>query len=265
MTEIVGGVGEQESWAQERERRRRSGLRECEAPGARRFASAAHDAAKPLVVIQIEARRLAAALPSAEPMRAAAEMIAALSGDALAILEAFVVSMRSGAARENDRQPLRSLLQAVVAAARRLHPGRPVEVTPVVPEVWIEQPVELSNALLNLVDNAMHACRPHEPIRIDACWERGEREAQAIRIEVMDSGTGMCESTRARATEAWFTTRAGGTGLGLASARARVECLGGHLELVSRPGQGTRARIRLPVDIRAGAGIDVVSPVDGRA
>ncbi len=67
-------------------------------------------------------------------------------------------------------------------------------------------------------------------------------------IEVSDDGPGMSPQVMARAGEPYFTTRAGtgALGLGLFVARGIAEAHGGCLELESRPGEGTRARIVLP-------------------
>ena len=58
---------------------------------------------------------------------------------------------------------------------------------------------------------------------------------------------GMDEATRRRIFEPFFTTKKKGTGLGLAIARQIVERHGGHIRVESRPGEGTRFLIDLPL------------------
>lgn len=214
-----------------------------------RLAITAHDVAKPLAVIQQQARRLAAGSISPERIRAAGEELVALSRDGLAILESCMAALRPEILRDEARQALGSLLEQVVGQVARLHPGRRLDVASAVPEVAIERPGELSAALVNLLDNALHACRrPGAAVRLAASSERLEEVGATLRIEVRDSGRGMPERVRARAVEPFFTTRLReGKGLGLASARARIESLGGSLQLESAPGAGTRATIRLPL------------------
>jgi two-component system sensor histidine kinase RegB len=79
------------------------------------------------------------------------------------------------------------------------------------------------------------------------CVVRIHRAADQLVIEVIDGGHGMTPDVLARAGEPFFTTKApgDGMGLGLFLARALAEQLGGALEIESRPGQGTRARLRL--------------------
>src|SRR6185436_2680401 len=66
-------------------------------------------------------------------------------------------------------------------------------------------------------------------------------------IEVSDNGCGMDSETLRRAVEPFFTTRAPrGSGLGLSVCHGMMGAFGGKMELESKPGQGTVARISLP-------------------
>jgi len=103
---------------------------------------------------------------------------------------------------------------------------------------------QLSRALLNLVVNAIDAMADGGTLTL-----RTERTADgAIAIAVEDTGCGMDRDTAARAFDLFFTTKAEGTGLGMAIARAAVERHGGRLEVDSAPGRGTQIRIVLPPD-----------------
>ncbi|HTN50960.1 MAG TPA: ATP-binding protein [Anaeromyxobacter sp.] len=87
---------------------------------------------------------------------------------------------------------------------------------------------------------------------------RGRVEIQArpaegglLAVEVVDDGVGMTPEVLQRAFDPFFTTRpdgpTAGAGLGLSVARALAEGMGGSLVLESRPGEGTTARLLLPV------------------
>src|SRR6185503_14422011 len=72
----------------------------------------------------------------------------------------------------------------------------------------------------------------------------------AVTISIEDSGSGIPEHLRHRVLEPFFTTKppGQGTGLGLSITHSIVTKHGGSLELGSRPGGGTRAVIRIPIE-----------------
>ncbi len=102
-------------------------------------------------------------------------------------------------------------------------------------------PIQLEIALSELLANAREAGAG--PVRIGT----GRRGGCTV-ISVTDTGPGMAAETVARAAEPFFTTRSSGAGkgLGLAIAERFARQAGGALELESRPGAGTTARLVLP-------------------
>ena len=75
---------------------------------------------------------------------------------------------------------------------------------------------------------------------------RVRAEGRLIEIDVEDSGVGMDEATRRQLFRPFFTTRHGGTGLGLALVNRVVEDHRGAIRVESRPGQGSRFTVTLP-------------------
>jgi signal transduction histidine kinase len=67
-------------------------------------------------------------------------------------------------------------------------------------------------------------------------------------VTVRDEGTGMTAEVLERIRKPYFTTKEGGTGLGVAVARGVVEQHGGKLEYKSQVGKGTVVSIRLPAN-----------------
>ncbi len=67
-----------------------------------------------------------------------------------------------------------------------------------------------------------------------------------VQVEVVDDGEGIEPADLARVLEPFFTTRDGGSGLGLPSVKGFAEQSGGALQLRSQVGRGTRAQIWLP-------------------
>ena len=74
------------------------------------------------------------------------------------------------------------------------------------------------------------------------------RDGRSEVIEVTDTGTGMAPEVLARCFDAYFSTKKGGTGLGLAMTRRILEEHRGTVEVWSEPGRGTRFRLRLPLN-----------------
>jgi signal transduction histidine kinase len=69
----------------------------------------------------------------------------------------------------------------------------------------------------------------------------------AARLSVKDTGSGISEELRGRIFEPFFSTKEGGSGLGLAVVQQIVESYGGHIEVVSTPGQGSCFAILWPL------------------
>jgi len=99
----------------------------------------------------------------------------------------------------------------------------------------------LAGALLNLLENAMHACAAGGEIRLEA-----QQAGDEVLLSVADSGRGMDAATQERLFQPFFTTRTEGTGLGLAIMRGVVETHGGRIEVESALGKGSKFSIWLP-------------------
>jgi two-component system sensor histidine kinase HydH len=96
-------------------------------------------------------------------------------------------------------------------------------------------------ALLNLMLNAQQAMPDGGQITIQA-----ERDPHGVCLSIIDTGKGMTPETVSKAFRPFFSTKPGGTGLGLATTRRIVEAHGGTIAIQSEVGRGTKVSIRLP-------------------
>src|SRR5207244_6434042 len=101
-------------------------------------------------------------------------------------------------------------------------------------------------ALVNMLVNARHAVNGKaaaaDPLVTLTTRERAGRAA----IVIVDRGLGINPADLPRVFDPYFTTKRGGTGLGLPIAKNVVEGLGGTISVTSTPGVSTEIRIELP-------------------
>lgn len=124
------------------------------------------------------------------------------------------------------------------------------------PVMALADPQLLKQALLNLLLNAVQAMESaplseHEqdrrPPELILRLEPADRDAERVRLHVVDTGPGVPPERVEDVFRPYFTTRSGGSGLGLAITRRIVEAHGGSIELRSEPGKGADFVITLPV------------------
>lgn len=110
----------------------------------------------------------------------------------------------------------------------------------------LADPVQLYQALLNLVVNAIDATEGNPPGAPRTLAIAAEGEDGGVRIRVTDSGHGADDETLARMAQTFHTTKARGTGLGLLVTRSLVEAHGGRLDVARNAGRGLTFTIHLP-------------------
>jgi signal transduction histidine kinase len=114
----------------------------------------------------------------------------------------------------------------------------------------------LHQVLENLYGNAIDAMQGNGTIAIRArgCGPAGRPDR--LRIVVRDSGCGLTAEEVAQVFAPFYTTKPGGTGLGLALVRRITEAHGGRVHVVSAPGRGTSVVLDLPAAGSAREGAD---------
>ena len=103
-------------------------------------------------------------------------------------------------------------------------------------------PDQLEQLLINLVKNAADAVQG-TPGGVRLSWSLAEKPTAAVEIHVDDDGPGLPPT--ANLFVPFFTTKPGGSGIGLVLCRQIAEAHGGTLSLANRPEGGCRATLRL--------------------
>jgi signal transduction histidine kinase len=112
---------------------------------------------------------------------------------------------------------------------------------------WVD-PEQMKQALDNLVRNAIEASPAGGDVAI-----RAARDDRGHRIVVADSGPGIAPEHLSKIFDLYFTTKADGTGVGLAVTHQIIDAHGGTIEVDSAPGRGTRIVVALPLRAREAA------------
>ncbi len=104
----------------------------------------------------------------------------------------------------------------------------------------------LSAALVNLLENAVEACRADASKKEHQVTFRAHRHGNRLELAISDNGIGMTPEVRDRLFQVFFSTKGSkGTGLGLFIARQTIEAHGGTIGVESEPGQGSTFTIYL--------------------
>ena len=196
-----------------------------------------------------------------------------------------------------DRTPCRVevLLDDVAQVARQKAAAQQIQVEervePGLPPV-VADAAQLKTCFMNLMVNAFQAMPQGGRLRIQASLVDEGTEARptalsagadgsagevppapasgspsvaAVRVVFQDTGSGIPAADLPHIFEPYFTTKEAGIGLGLAITRKIIEEHGGTIGLESRPGEGTRVAVVLPVADAAAAGTPAAKVAGARS
>ena len=144
-------------------------------------------------------------------------------------------------------------LPAVISAAatvlrpvaQRKNLALRVRLDPTLPAAVRGDPLRLRQILMNLLGNAVKFTE-HGSVMLRATPSHADAETVGVQFEVVDTGVGISPDQTQRLfqpftqAESSTTRRYGGTGLGLTISRQLIELMGGTIDVVSSPGEGSR-------------------------
>ncbi|GIX01106.1 MAG: hypothetical protein KatS3mg112_0043 [Thermogutta sp.] len=141
----------------------------------------------------------------------------------------------------NLNEEIRRALQFYAARAREANIRIMDFLASNLPTVLLDR-AAFQTALQNLLINALQAMPQGGELVV-----RTVPSPEGVVIDLIDNGCGMDPETLAHAFDAFFTTKRGGTGLGLPTARRIIEAHGGSITAQSEVGRGTQITIKLPI------------------
>jgi signal transduction histidine kinase len=202
----------------------------------------AHEVRNPLMIIKASLHGLRQPDVTAEGMREAAADIDEEVGRLNRIVNE-VLDFARPIRFDLSAVDVNALCRASAAAAQAAGPGAPIVLrldeglTPITADQE-----RLRMALVNVLVNARHAGNGEGEVTL-ATAANGER----VHITIADRGVGISTEDLAHIFDPYFTTKRGGTGLGLPIAKNVIEGLGGTIAVSSAPGRGTEIHLELPL------------------
>jgi signal transduction histidine kinase len=154
---------------------------------------------------------------------------------------------RQGPSREpfDANQAVRDAVEILGDEAARRGAAVTLDLAPELPSLSGD-PVQIQQVLVNLVRNSLEAlAQSQAPNPEVVIWTRPAADG-GVELGVSDNGEGIPPEHIARIFDAYFSTRAGGMGMGLAISRTIVEAHQGRFFVASEPGIRTTFRFQLP-------------------
>jgi signal transduction histidine kinase len=207
----------------------------------------AHELKNPLAGLRLYARHLEQRLErGGEPESAELARKISSTVDHLAGVVSEITAFGRPPELQRAATRLGPLIDECIALARARCASEAIEVVRAYDEACppvVVDPRELRKALLNLILNGLEALDERGRLSVSTLYGP---ESETVTIAIDDTGPGMSDDTLSRIFDLFFTTKADGTGLGMAIAKSVIDLHGGELTIQSAPGHGTRVRIRLP-------------------
>jgi signal transduction histidine kinase len=221
-------------------------------------ASLAHEVNQPIAAAITNAntcmRWLAAAQPNVEEAQAAAARVVKDGTRAAEIISRIRLLFKKGPV---ERKPLdvneviREMVVMLRGEASRYNIFVRTELAMDLPDVFGDR-IQLQQVLMNLMMNGIEAMRDANGLR-ELVIESQHGENEQVLVAVSDTGTGLPAQKPEQIFNAFFTTKAQGTGMGLAISRSIVESHGGRIWAANNEPRGASFRLSLPTKAEADA------------
>lgn len=229
----------------EKERREHSALVQAERLAAigKAVAEVAHDMKTPLMVIggftAVVSRKLGSEDPNQKRLEIVIQETDRLDSMVKKMLD-FGRPLELQLTKIGLNELVTDTVQVAEPVARNTEVDLKIDLEPSLPPLRLDGP-RMKQVLLNLMTNAVQASPAGERVLI-----RTGLECHAVVLEVGDHGMGITEEDRGRVFHPFFSTKKGGTGLGLGIVKKIVEAHGGDVSFQSNPEKGVTFSVRFP-------------------
>ena len=209
-------------------------------------AGVAHEVKNPLNSMRLWLENLKESLPAEQDgaMQQAVQVLDKEIDRLDAVVKRFLDFTRPMDVRLEPTQLADLLMEVLEIAKPQLEKSniQVAQLLPIdVPEVYVDRAL-LKQAVFNLVLNATEAMPSGGQLRLVL-----SRRGEMAEITVGDTGNGIPPENRQKVFQLFFTTRPGGSGIGLASTFRIVQLHNGSIDFTSEVGRGTTFRIELPL------------------
>jgi len=208
-------------------------------------AGVAHEVKNPLNSMRLWLENLKMSLPEGDDLPHQAVRVLDNEIDRLDTVVKRFLDFTRPLEMHQEETNLKDLLEEVLGVEQPLMDRANVKVearfSADVPPVLVDRQL-LKQALMNLLLNAIEAMPGGGRLAVSL-----ERRGEMADIEIEDTGTGIAPEHRQRIFQLFFTTRPGGSGIGLASTFRTVQLHNGSIDFKSEVGRGTTFRIELPL------------------
>jgi PAS domain S-box-containing protein len=208
----------------------------------------AHEIRNPLAAIQAGVQYIAAKLPADHPLQETVTLILAEGSRLNLLFTDFLAAARTAEPRLMP-YALPDLLAGLIERRTAELQRRGIEVhrqfPPDLPPALVD-PARLEQVFINLIDNALAAIGQDGLLTVGCRLDESDGTPR-VQVTIGDNGPGIAPELLERIWQPFYTTKTGGTGLGLPISRRIVNAHNGMLTVESFPGIGTIFTVALPV------------------
>ncbi len=218
-------------------------------------ASLAHEINQPLAAIRSNAEAIQSMLeaerPDLDEIKAAiADIVSddARAGDTIRRLRALFRREELARSKVDFGELLREVIRIIRSDAVIRKVSLTLDLRQPLRAVLADR-VQIQQVIINLLLNAFDAVSETKENSRQVALSALADDSGCLKVLVRDSGRGIDPDALPRIFEAFFTTKPGGMGLGLAISRSIVEAHGGRLSVSSNPGHGSTFEMALPCPV----------------